>query len=203
LWWLTAGRQLLGRHWPQLARTPGLSAQVTLGLVGNLLLLVHPAVLLILQPGDLPDSVRQAGSIAGWVALLAAVVPAVWYAGPRLLPRAVPILSGLGVALGILVAFTAARWDGGNWLAYHVLIVAWCIAAAATLLGARFSLRQRAESEPDTFPLVASVVALGGLVLGLALRAVIEDPAAPWWSAGPLLFVAALAAGLALWRHRE
>src|SRR5262249_10228886 len=202
LLWLTTGRRLFGRHWPQLVRTPGLSGQVALGLAGNLLLLIHPAILLILQPPELPETVRQGGTAAGWLALIAAVVPAAWYAGRRLLHRAVPILSGLGVAMGILVACTAARWDTRDWLAYHVLTAAWCAVGAATLLGAWQSLR-RTEKETATFPLVASVVAVGGLVFGLALRAIVEDPLAPWWSAGPVLFVAVLAAGLALWRGRE
>src|SRR5262249_12566205 len=117
-------------------------------------------------------------------------------------PRAIPLLSGLGVALGILTTCAAASWDH-DWLAYHVLMAAWCVVGAATLLGTQLSLRRHATPGIAAFPLVAPVVVVGGLVLGLALRGVVEDPLAPWWSAGALLFVAGLAAGLTLWRQRE
>src|SRR5205807_2569612 len=111
--WL-AGRRLLGRDGAQ----PLLDVQVGLCLAGLAALLAWPAAWLIAQPAPVPEDVWQAGGAAGWAALAATALAALW----RLRGRAgLHALCGLGLALGVLAACSAGRWDRGDWLAYHVL----------------------------------------------------------------------------------
>src|SRR5262249_31009771 len=56
---------------------------------------------------------------------------------------------------------------------------------------------------PPASPVLAWVVGLGVLVLGLALRGFVDDVTGPWWPAGAVLSVSAMAAGLAAWRRQE
>ena len=71
----------------------------------------------------------------GW-GCLALVALSVWIV-VRLADRRVSLLgvSALGVALVIDAATIASRWDTGNWLAYHTLLVGHCVVATALWLG--------------------------------------------------------------------
>src|SRR5262249_45268323 len=56
-----------------------------------------------------------------------------WHAGHVLARLGVHLLCMMALAGGVQVACTAAAWDEGNWLAYHVLTAAWTLTTAATL----------------------------------------------------------------------
>ena len=78
-------------------------------------LLAAAVVSLVVAPDDLPANIGAFSSMGGWLALLAALAAAGWYAGRLRLVQAIPLLCGLGLALGLLAACTAAWWDIGNW----------------------------------------------------------------------------------------
>src|SRR5262249_28406627 len=179
---------------PQVA--PLLALQTALPLVGNAALLFGPLSLLVLNPGSPPVQVGQAGGPLGWVGLLLAGVVAVAYAGRALISLRIHLLCGLGLAVGVLAACSAARSDSSLWLAYHVLALAWVLLGVMILGTARFVQR-------GTVAVPMWVATVGGLVVALALRGIGDDPAAPWWPAGMTIAVGALWAGLAVWQRSE
>src|SRR5205085_2502559 len=93
----------------------------------------------------------QIGEWTGWLALL--IVAAAWLVFGRrpALPvdDASRIVNGerptpnrhvwavFGLFAGVWAACTAARWDAGQWLAYHTLLLAWAAAALALLAAFR------------------------------------------------------------------
>jgi hypothetical protein len=210
--WLAAARRLYDAGPDDLARHPLLTAQVALGLAGNVVLLLHPAVRLVVQPGALDPGVLQAGEAGGWLALLLALGAAAWHAGRTLARGGIHVLCGLGLAVGVLTACTAADADhGGRWLAYHVLLGAWAAAGAATLLLGWVGTRRagptaegRDQEAAGRGRLVRAWTAgLGLLVVALAARGIPEDPTGPWWSAAGLLAAGLLAGALATWSQRQ
>jgi hypothetical protein len=200
LLWLAARKRLVGDTADGLRSVPLLSLQVLLGLVGNAALLVGPAVWLILEPGNLAPAVIQAGSVWGWLSLLAALAAAVWHVGQTLARAGLHVLCLLGLGVGILAACTAAPWDDHHrWLAYHTLMAAWALTGTATLLaGFLTNWVQRAKAE-----LQGWVAVIGLLVLALAVRGVQQDPTGPLWSTAAVLVVSGLAGALALWSRLQ
>ena len=117
--------------------------QAALPLIGNAVLLLSPLALILLHPGSLPETVAQAGRPGSWVALLLASAVATVFAGRMV--AGVHVLCGLGLAVGVLCAATAAKWDRENWLAYHTLAVSWLVLGVGVW---RWS-RRRGPGEPD------------------------------------------------------
>jgi hypothetical protein len=201
--WLLLCRRLYGVRRPDLPAAPLLGLQVILPLAGNAALLVGPLVLLVRSPGALPPQVPQAGHALGWLALMLAMAAGLGYAGRGLLRSALHLLASLGLALGVLAACTAAHFDGGDFLAYHALTAAWAALGVLFLAGGMVAACRGDSGTEAGRGFAAWVIAVGALVLGLALRGAVEDPGAPAWPAGAILVVSGLAAGLALWRRRE
>jgi hypothetical protein len=201
--WLSALRLLTGTGRPSLLASPLLAFQVALGLLANVVLLAHPAAALLAQPGDLPPEVAQAGGVGGWLAFLAALAPAGWYAGRALRRGGVVLLTALGLAVSALAGCTAAALAGhpaiDPWLAYHVLLAGCALTGAITLA----STWRRLPAPRAGLPGMVCVAGVGGAVLGLGLRGVGFDPLEPWAPAGAVLTSAALAAGLALGRRSQ
>lgn len=114
------------------------------------------------------------------------------------------------LAAGAMIAATTARWDNGNWLALHTLLVM-TAAGGWVVLGAAawrhwFDDAQTNEtpSEQQAFPparLSTSGWAMvpGGLTVLIALRALVGDPHFAWWTIGGLLAVAGLCVATACW----
>ncbi len=195
LCWLAASPRLYGKPRPALAEALLLSLQCLLVLAGNVALLVGPLAWLIQEPRFALPLVKLAGHWPGWASLLLALAVAWFYAGRVPAFTGVHLLGGLGLALGVQLACTAARWDEQDFLAYHVLTVAWAMLGGILLTQAR-------RTSADVFG-VLWVAAVGLLVIGLAWRGLPDDPQSPWWSAGAILAVSILAAGLGLIRQRE
>src|SRR5262249_34655959 len=120
LLWLAARRRLYAADPPDLATAPLLRRQPALGLLATRPLLAGLAGSLIMQPDPVGFLVRQGGEAGGWLALLAVLAAGGWYARLVSMRRDVRVLLTLGVAMGVQAAGTAARWDQGGWLAYHV-----------------------------------------------------------------------------------
>ncbi len=195
--WLALCRPLYGVRLPGAWVAPLLALQIVLPAVANVALLAEPLTALVLEPGRPGEGVVQAGHAAGWAALALTLVAVAVYAGRTLARGATHGLCGLGLAVGVLAACTAARWDGaGQWLAYHTLTVGWAALGAVVVAGGWWRAQGR---------LVAAwAVLAAALVLALGLRGLAGgDPSAPWGPAATVLAAGALAGGLALWRRRE
>ncbi len=211
--WLLASRRLYGDRGPGITAAPLLGVQVGLILLGNAALLVGPAVRLIAEPYPVAESVRQAGQVWSWLALLAALVVGVWYAGKTLAAGAGHIVRGLGLAVGILAACTVTTWQqGAPWLGYYMLLLAWVLTGWATLLMGwlRTGAAAPNESERGWGSLPSARVTRGWvavislLVVGLAVR----EANWPGFAgqprlAGVVLTVAGLLAATAVWARRE
>jgi hypothetical protein len=214
LLWLGARKHLCESVELTLRGAPLLALQVSLGITGNvLLLLTGPFLAILLQPSiQLAPELLSVGSPWGWLALVMTVVAAFRYAG-QVLPRLQGhVLGGFGLAVGILAACTAGRHDGdGQWLSYHVLMGAWVgtgllILAADSVVGLRGFDREGFSPFPWIvrflrFPaeqFYQWLTGIGFLVLVLALRGAWEDPGRPYWPAGATLAVSVMAGGVAL-----
>jgi hypothetical protein len=213
LLWLGVRKRVYVGQELSLAATPLLAGQIGLTLAGNMLLLVRPLAVLVIQPSEpLADDLLAVGGPAGWLALLAALAALCWYAAqaaPRMLAHT---LAGSGLALGILAAVSAAiGQEPGSWLAFHVMMATWTGTAALILFSpALAQLRGGELDQVSSLPLLARHVkftpaqlhgwlhGIGLALLVLALRGTWQDPQRPYWSAGVTLAVSIMAGALAL-----
>src|SRR5207244_1056430 len=132
LLWLAASTRLYGRSRSGPDTAPLLAVQVGLLLLGNAALVVGPAVSLVAQPHPVLPSVLQAGQLWSWLALLATLAVAAWYAGRALSGAAVHLLAGLGLVGGVLAACSVSAWDReAPWLGYHTLLASWTLTGLA------------------------------------------------------------------------
>jgi hypothetical protein len=198
------GRATLGVHWP-----PLLTLQVVLGLAANAVLVVVAATLLIQWPGHVPSLVLEVGRPWGWMAFLPALSAAAWYLGPTLARVRIQTLAVVVLALGVLTASTAGQWDRGDWLAYHVLMIASVMAGLATLAAGWWDTRLRMPKDEQATVTPASglvqvfVAVISAAVLGLTLRGLGHDPQGNSWSAAVVLALSVTAALMALWQRQE
>src|SRR5262249_17706949 len=109
--WLALSRKLYGVERPGPTTAPLLGVQLTVGLLGNVALLIGPLGQLLAEPEIPHASVQLAGEGWGWLSLLVALVAAGWYAGRTLARGGIHMLCGLGLALGVLTACAASAWD--------------------------------------------------------------------------------------------
>ncbi len=197
----------------EVRRDPGrlLLTQVLLACLGNALLLVVPLNALVTEPGRLPGGLPRVGEVWGWLALLLTLAAAAWYVGQAAARVAIHLVGGLALALGVLLACTVSRWDAGNWLAFHVLMMAWTAAGAALLvldwlIARRAPASAVAEADDlaalrfNPFPaaLHGWVTGVGAALVVLALRGGWDDPQRPFWSAAVALAGSGLFGMLAL-----
>lgn len=168
-----------------------LSAQVMAAAMVAAVPLAAGVIGLFLRP--VPSGwVIAAGRAPGWMALvLAAAALAIWL---RRGATSIHVCGAIVVALAAMIAMTTAWADTAGWLAYHTLLVGAAVAAWAMPTIAV------ADSKVHRRPLhAASLVAWAAVLMAatvlLALRALEDDPAAPWWSLGGLLAMV----GLAMW----
>src|SRR5262249_18063627 len=124
--WMAAGRRLYRERPDGVTGAPLLTVQVLIALIGTAALLVNPALLgLVLSPDNVPDSVIEADGIWGWMTLLAATAVALGHVRLTRMHGGAHIIGSQGMAAGIMAACTAAQWDNGQWLAYHILTLGW------------------------------------------------------------------------------
>jgi hypothetical protein len=153
-----------------------------------------------------------AGSPPGWLALAAAGPAAIRPLGIRLRSARPPGAAAGGLGLGVLAAGTAARWDRGEWLAYHVLLALWTLTGLVVLARGRLALRRPIVSDTPLaeaggvrrrWMLAGAVGPLAALVLALAVRGAVENPEGMAWWMGAVLIVAVQAALVAVWLRSE
>ena len=190
LCWLgIIARQRTRTEEPALSRL--LKVQVMLGAQLSLLVLGLAGIAIFINP-TFPGAGRIAvGSVWGWLAL---ILSGASLAGLKRLQRAPLSLanSSLGLlAVGVLLACTLSRWDLGNWLGYHTLLMA-ALAITALLLFA--GGRQQSAAPRDAITL-ANIFGVLAFVLGA--RTLAGDPNNPWWAVATFVTLSAVATGLA------
>ncbi len=187
-----------------------LSLQVGVALVINALLIAPVAVRLVMQPGLAGIGTVESGSLSGWIAFLLTIVAAAWLARAYRKRLTAGVLCGFLIGVACLVAFTAARLDVGNWIAFHTLMAAtattaWlmCLARsapsrleAATASMSSFRIEKTWSTDNWERGTTLWTTILGGLTVLLALRGAGEDPTGAAWSIGALFAMSALAAAL-------
>ncbi len=103
------------------AATPLLTCQTLLGLLGNAVVLIGPALSLIARPDVLDPSLIQAGRLWGWLTFAIAVLPAVWHFHRSLTLDVEHLVGILGLAIGVLAACTLADRLDSSWIGYRTL----------------------------------------------------------------------------------
>jgi hypothetical protein len=188
------GRAMYG--WPLLLVT-----QVVLA-AGLCAMFLAPAVARLVARPDALTWAAAADGVLGWSAVFLATVAAFWLRWGRRIPQS--RLAILIVALVALVALTAARWDTGNWLAYHTLLAGACI--AAWLLPVATPVLDRALNggvETQAIAWSAPPARLFGLAaVLLAAWGYSTDPFSPWWTLVALLAITGRAVWIA-WHERR
>ena len=177
-----------------------LNVQIGVALAGNALLLAGPLSAIVTWPDNPLFMVIQAGSPLGWLTWAAATVAAAWRVHRRPGHLSAGLLVGCGLAAGVLAACSAAPWDQGHWLAYHILMASWVVVAGTVMvLAVMLALSGKAGSAQTGHSLRMWAVVLGILLIGLALRAVDHDATGPLAASATLLCCAALSGCMAVW----
>jgi hypothetical protein len=173
-------------------RSPSRLADVPLAVAAGaqlvLLLLTLPP--LLTQPsGPHPTWVFQYGQAFGGVVLVTTVLAWLVAADRRGAAWTSAVCGTGGLFASVWLASHLARWDDGNWLAYHALQTAWLAAGATALVAGRASR-------------VLWVLLFTGLATALALRAGWGDPLRPYAPAMFALAASGLVGGLAAVERR-
>ncbi len=187
-----------------------LKLQVLIAILINAVLIIPVAIRLILRPGCAGIGTIESGSLSGWAAFILAVAAAIWWAKAFHVRFKAEAVCTFLIGLTCLAAFTAARWEAGNWTGFHTMMAA--MAASAWLMClARWapSKFEQAESTgsflridkawfAEDWEWSSSLCAttLGGFTVLLALRAPFQDPAGSIWSVAILVIMSMLAATL-------
>jgi hypothetical protein len=210
--WLGSGR------W----RSRGLLAmQTTLALaVMGILLGLALVELLSHVAGAWPASVLQMGSPVAWLGLIGSVVAALWVIRLWVPSLGIQLLGVAGLSIGILLASLAAPTEPTGWRAYHVLTLAWTLAAlgmltlswtasASMALGPAFWSAERRRRAAvvlgELFPAGLTRRWVEGISLAvvlLALGGAWGDPSRPYWSCAATLTVVLLIGASAVWTLR-
>jgi hypothetical protein len=157
-------------------------------------IVIWAGVYLSLYPAA-ATKVEVAGEGWGWLAVGLSGAGVVWLARRYNVRHT---LVSLTIVLGVtaaMLAFTAARWGSGNWLAYHTLLAGCGVAAATAPTLARIWAGRKGWRLTSAGVGLATLFATVTVVL--SLRALDGDPQAPWWTIGGLLAMALLSAVLA------
>jgi hypothetical protein len=180
-------------HWPLLLVT-----QVALATALCGAFLVPSVVNLALRPANFTWA-GTADGVLGWLAAALATTAAVWMNRRRTISQA-----GCGIfvaALIALVALTATRWDTGNWLAYHTLLVGSCAAAWLLPVATRAANRAVGNDAEASGPLVWSALParlFAAAAVFLAFVELFNRPGGlrwglgiPWWPIAAFVAIAA------------
>ena len=183
------------------ARPPAsrsLLVQVGIAAACNTLVLVPAWLTLVLNPSR-SQLLLEAADAWGWCAGLLTAAAIIGASRMANAVRQIGLWAVLFAGGASLLAWTACRWDTGNWLGYHVLLashlLASCVVAAAGWLSAETTAERNRATHWSLIALTVSVA--------LGLRALVGDPQAPWWTLGALASQALLTGWLAWWSLRR
>ncbi len=193
--------------------------------VGFAILFILPTGLGLLVNPRTSVSLEMAAGLWGWTALALATVAAMWLRQVLSGEDSKTIFDfdlGIGsiqtgvcgalfVAVATLVACETHRWDIGNWLSYHTLLMSQLVAGYAMLglgwlriaIGRQGATAMDASDAPDRASITRWTSVFLTLAVLLSLRAVAGDPRLPWWSAAGLICGGVLSALLAVWANRR
>ena len=213
LLWLSARKLVYVATELRPQSAPLLTTQIALAFGGNVLLLIWPCIRIIVEPWNaLPIDVTPIGSLLGWATLALSATATFWYASLETRGQRSHVLMLAGLLFAILGAISEGLTHPDQpWLAYHVLMAAWTGLGLLLVVAEPLS-RQRDGENTDfsPFPYLATffnlsanrfrqwLLAIGLLVLLLALRAAGSDPQRPYWSSGATLAVALMAGATAI-----
>jgi hypothetical protein len=187
--WLSTRRLWLSRlnQFRQKLADDLFDVQVGLAIGSTLAWIVPVALWLIVEPEPVDISIIAAGSLLGWLALVATVGAAAWLALAR--QRFVPawLLAGGLISASFLLAFDVANSSG--WLALRVLTVCLTLSAGLMLLAADREVRWRKDGR-------RFAASIGGFAAFLSLWTAANRENSGWWSIGPLLALCVLFAVL-------
>jgi hypothetical protein len=220
--WLAARKRLYELRELSLGTSPLLALQVAVAALGNAALLVAAVFELLVEPQRVPQWMTEYGDMAGWLGLLLTSAAAGWYLHQTLPGNLVHALGGLLLGAGVLAACGTSSTAStlpllGEWPAYHVLQAAWTAAGAVLLAAVGISNLLVRNPRPDGHgglvydgrqsllgesQVEGWIVLCGVLATGLALGDGIREVHRPWWPAGAILAISAIAAVTALWRRK-
>ena len=192
-----------------LQRLISVDAQVAAAMAAVALLAIAAASGIIYSPEQIHPAYRQLGRWSSFLALVLAVLGAVWLRRGRLGDQAAHVVCGAGFCLTALVAAaTVPQNVSANWLSFHVLLVGWTLVVASAAAESWWPQRN-SHSAPlfdgrsaNAWILIGWGCTVGAIVAALALYAAVEDPTGPWWAFGATVTIA-LAAGAAALRVRS
>ncbi len=178
-----------------------LRLQVLIGAALSLLPIAIAGAALFVQPSSVGAGRLAVGSGWGWLALVFSACGVAWRKRWQRVPVSLPN-AGLGLfAIGVLLACTVGRWDTGNWLGYHTMLVAGVVVTALMLMaGFRKQLSLQGESfvtptaPPDA---ITMTNVFGAITLLLGVRTLPHDPQNPWWAVATFVALSVIALGLA------
>ena len=185
--------------------------QIGIAVLINALLIVPVAVRLVFRPGWAGIGTIEAGSLSGWAAFILAVVATVWWAKEFAVRFKAEAVCGFLIGLSCLAAFTAARWEAGNWTGFHTMMAAmaasawvmcflrWApsrLEAAGNSFISKFSFSKFSFAENWEWTTALCASAIGALAVLLALRGPFQDPTGSIWSVSTLVAMSILGATL-------
>ncbi|MFN7929106.1 MAG: hypothetical protein U0Y68_14405 [Blastocatellia bacterium] len=170
-----------------------LKIQVKIGAALIVLVLGIAGIATFLNPAFPGTGRIAAGSVWGWLALLLSGASIAGFKRLHRLPVKLTNTSAGLLAVGVLLACTVSRWDLGDWLGYHTLLVA-VLVIGVLLLVAGF--REQAKEQDLKTP-VSLTLLFGVLACVLGARTLAGDPQNPWWAVATFAAVSGLALGLA------
>ncbi len=170
-----------------------MTTQIALGAAFAVLGFV-PALAHLFWIPDTTFSLQSVAGIWGWLTLAVVIASLVGLQRVAGRPSWAAIRGTVLAAAAVLAAMEAHRWDQGDWLAYHTLLVMSLLGSAGVLATGLFS--ESTESRRLVTPW-ATLLWIGAVVF--SVRAVTGDPQYPWWSVGGLVGSSLMAASLACW----
>lgn len=183
--------------------------QVGIAIAANALQLAPVAVRLVLRPDLAGIGTMEAGRLRGWVAVFLTVMAAAWFGKAYRKRLTAGAVCAFLIAVSCLTAFTAARWEMGNWAGFHTLmaalaVTAWLLCVArlapgrleAVKVSEQFSRDKSWFAEDWEWNTSLFATIIGAVTVLFALRAPFADPSGSSWSVATLVGMSALAAAL-------
>ena len=174
-----------------------LELQVGMAIALNAFWIAPAAFGLIIEPEPVDIAIVVAGSLLGWLSLVATLIALVWLAKVGIkLVKPLTLAASL-LAVSAVAAFTLSQYSGLTGLRSLIVFTAesaWLMLAAALLTPDRWRVPNGifaidARWRARCYQFAAGIGAFAALLT-------LNSPRDRWWSVGPLLAVVALAATL-------